>query len=181
MILENYHNCNTNLSITWIDYKKAFDSIPHSWIEKRLETFKMSSVLQNFLSHSMHIWKTTLVLNTGENILNGGDININSGIFQGDSLSPILFCVVLIPLLKLLNNTGYGYKIYDNTVNHLFYMDNLKLFAKNDQQLQGLLNIVKQFSDDIWMEFELDMCQSYIFPGKASAGQEHYPRYHNSH
>ena len=44
---------------------------------------------------------------------------------------------------------------YDNIINHIFYMDDLKLFAKNDQQLQGLLNIVKQFSDDIQMEFGL--------------------------
>ena len=115
----------------------------------------------------MPMWKTKLVLNTVENTLNAGDININSGIFQGDSLSPILFCVTLIPLSKLLNNTGYGYKIYDNTINHLFYMDDLKLFAKNDQQLPGLLNIVKQFNDDIRMEFGLDKCaKAKFFRGK---------------
>ena len=136
MILENCHNRDTNLSIAWIDYQKAFDNVPHSWIEKCLETFKISPVLRNFLSHSMCMWKTTLVLKTVENTLNAGDVNINNGIFQGDSLSPILFCVTLIPFRKLLNNTGYGYKIYDNTINHLFYMDNLKLFAKNDQQLK---------------------------------------------
>ena len=116
MILENCRSRNNNLSIAWIDYKKTFDSIPYSWIEKSLETFKISPVLRNFLSHSMRMWKTTLVLNTGENTLSGGDININSSIFQGDSLSHILFCVALIPLNKLLNNTGYGYKIYDNTI-----------------------------------------------------------------
>ena len=38
-------------------------------------------------------------------------------------------------------------------------MYDLKLFAKNDQQHdQGLLNIVKQFSDDIQMEFGLNKC-----------------------
>ena len=42
-------------------------------------------------------------------------------------------------------------------------MDDLKLFSKNDQQLQGLLNIVKQFSDNIWMEFVLDKCAKAIF------------------
>ena len=42
-------------------------------------------------------------------------------------------------------------------------MDNLKLFAKNDQQLQGLLNIVKQFSYDIRMEFGLDKCAKAAF------------------
>ena len=42
-------------------------------------------------------------------------------------------------------------------------MDDLKLFSKNDQQLQGLLNIVKQLSDNIWMEFVLDKCAKAIF------------------
>ena len=66
MTFENCHHRNTNLSIAWIDYKKAFDSIPHSWIDKCLETLKISPVVQNFLPHSMRMWKTTLVLNTGE-------------------------------------------------------------------------------------------------------------------
>ena len=42
-------------------------------------------------------------------------------------------------------------------------MDDLKLFAKNDQQLQDLLNFVKQFSDDIRMEHELDKCAKATF------------------
>ena len=45
MILKNCHHRNTNRSIAWIDYKKAFDSIPHSWIKKCLETFKISPVV----------------------------------------------------------------------------------------------------------------------------------------
>ena len=128
MFLENCHKRNNNLSSAWIDYKKAFDSVPHSWMKKCHETLKMSPVLRNLLTHSMRMWKTILVLNTGENTLNAGDININSGIFQRDSLSPILFCVTLIPLSKLLNNTGYGYKI--SSISYLFYMDDLELFAK---------------------------------------------------
>ena len=110
IILENCHNRNTNLSIAWIDYKKAFDSIPHSWIAKYLETFKISPVLRNFLSHSMRMWKTTLVLNNGENTLNAGEININSVIFLGVSLSPILFCIAVIPLSKRLSDTGSSVK-----------------------------------------------------------------------
>ena len=49
-------------------------------------------------------------------------------------------------------------------------MDNLKLFTKNDQQLQGLLNTAKQFSDDIQMEFGLDKyAKATIFCGKLKA------------
>jgi hypothetical protein len=37
------------------------------------------------------------------------DIKIQCGIFQGDSLSPLLFCICLIPLTEQLNklNTGH--------------------------------------------------------------------------
>ena len=42
-------------------------------------------------------------------------------------------------------------------------MDDLKLFAKNDKELEGLLTIVKQFSDYICMEFGLDKCAKESF------------------
>ena len=34
--------------MAWIDYHKAFDSVPHSWILKVLDLFKISSFLINF-------------------------------------------------------------------------------------------------------------------------------------
>ena len=108
----------------------------------------ITCLTKRFLSQHACV-ENNISLKTGQNILNAGDISININIFQGDSLSTILFCVSLITLNKLLNNRGYGYEIYDNTTNHVFYMDNLKLFAKNDQELHVLSNIVKQFSDDI--------------------------------
>ena len=37
-------------------------------------------------------------------------------------------------------------------------MDDLKNFAKTEDQLQGLMNTVRIFSDHIKMEFELSSC-----------------------
>jgi len=37
MVSKTYEDCrrrNKNLSIALIDYQKAFDSVPHSWVEK---------------------------------------------------------------------------------------------------------------------------------------------------
>ena len=42
-------------------------------------------------------------------------------------------------------------------------MDDLKLFAKNDQDLEGLLNKIKEFSSDIGMEFGLEKCTKASF------------------
>ena len=82
--------------------------------------------------------------------------------FRGDSLSPVLFCLSLIPLAKELNQTGYRYNIQKRSINHLIYMDHLKLLAKDYNDFGGLLQTVKKFSDNIGMLFELDKCKSYF-------------------
>ena len=46
---------------------------------------------------------------------------------------------------------------------HLFYVDDLKTFFKDDNQQTGVLIIVKTFSDDIKMEFLLDNCAKATF------------------
>ena len=48
-------------------------------------------------------------------------------------------------------------------MNHLFYMDDLKLFTKDDDDLEGLLQTVKKFRDDIGMTFGLDKCSKSSF------------------
>ena len=46
------------------------------------------------------------------------------------------------------------------------YVDDLKLYTKNDKELEGLLSRVKQFSDDIGMKFGLDKCAKTTFKTK---------------
>ena len=53
----------------------------------------------------MKLWNTDLFLNQTKGSMKSDKININCGIFQGDSLSPLLFCLELIPLTNELNNT----------------------------------------------------------------------------
>ena len=89
-----------NLSMAWIDYGKAFDSVPHSWILKALDLFEISSVLINFLRKNMPMWETTLNLSHENSNLKSKPIKIDSGIFQGDSLSSSLFCLSLMPFSK---------------------------------------------------------------------------------
>ena len=57
-------------------------------------------------------------------------LNINNGISLGDTLSPLLFGIILIPLSTEFKNTDHGYKTA--TKNLLFYKDDLKLYAKNE-------------------------------------------------
>ena len=48
-------------------------------------------------------------------------------------------------------------------------MDDLKIFASNDGELEEMLKTVKKFSDDIGMEFGLNKCAKASFKkGKLS-------------
>ena len=128
---------------------------------KVMEIYKVSPIVTKFVQQSMTNWKIVMILNNNKDRITSRSINIRRGIFQGDSLSPFLFCLSLAPLSNMLNNTKCGYEIYRKKVNHLFYVDDLKLFARNDGQLEGLLTTVKEFSNDIAMQFGL-VCQIYI-------------------
>ena len=59
---------------------------------------------------------------------------------------------------QILNRTGLGYKCYGRTINHLLYMDDLKLYAADDKQLETLLQTVHGFTREIDMRFGLEKC-----------------------
>ena len=163
-ILENCKKKKKNLSTAWIDYKKAFDSVPHSWILACLRMYKINPVLTTFIEASMRQWKTNMVLVHESGVLETGPISIKRGIFQGDSISPLLFTMSLNPLSQELQKIGYGYQLDKQTkINHLFYVDDLKLYGTSDNQLNGLISTVKKVSDDIQMEFGLDKCAKATF------------------
>ena len=43
--------------MVWIDYKKAYDTIPHSWIIECLDLFAVAENIQSLLVNSMEKWK----------------------------------------------------------------------------------------------------------------------------
>ena len=73
-----------------LDYKKAFDSVSHSWILRCLQMYKIHPVLIEFIEQSMNHWKTNMTLVHKEGVLETGPIRIKRGIFQGDSLATTL-------------------------------------------------------------------------------------------
>ncbi|KAI5724299.1 hypothetical protein M8J77_000842 [Diaphorina citri] len=86
------------------------------------------------------------------------EIKIRRGIFQGDSLSPLWFCLALNPLSKLLRRTGMGYKLNTNEgsqiVSHQLYMDDLKLYAPSYETLNQLItwcgSVLRGHQNEVW-------------------------------
>ena len=47
----------TNLAMAWIDYRKAYDFVPHSWILECLDMLGIADNARSFLEKSMKKWK----------------------------------------------------------------------------------------------------------------------------
>lgn len=128
-----------NLYYTYIDYRKAFDSVPHSWLIQILKIYKIDPTLIKFLQTVMTKWTTKLNIQAGKTTLSTPLVKIARGIFQGDSLSPLWFCLALNPLSSILNKTNCGYTIDRQNkikLTHLLYMDDIKLYAPNRKDIE---------------------------------------------
>ena len=59
-IIKNCKRRNCGLAMGWIDYKNVFDMIPHSWILKCLDIFKVADNIKRLTRQSMLGWETEL-------------------------------------------------------------------------------------------------------------------------
>ena len=63
----------------------------------------------------------------------------------------------MIPMTCVLRKTKPTYTLKNKSkLNHLLYMGDPKLYAKNQIEIESMIHTVRIFSDDIGMEFGLD-------------------------
>ena len=108
----------------------------------------------------MESWKTQLTA-CGKDL---GEVSIRRGIFQGDSLSPLLFVIAMLPLSSVLNESGAGYQLSkeEGKITHLLFMDDLKLYGRNEKEINSLVHTVRVFSSDIGMDFGIEKCATMV-------------------
>ena len=114
----------------------------------------------------MDLWATKVNLFTNNTIIKTNTINYVTGVLQGDCLSPMLFILSVNPLSFLLSLLrGYNIAKTNNNkqkLTHLFFVDDLKTFARNKKEATLQLDLITQFTKEIDMEFGLDKC-TYIY------------------
>ena len=69
-----------------------------------------------------------------------------------------------MPLNHVLRKCTARYKLSKSPekINHLMYMDDIKLFAKNEKELETLIHAIKIYSQDIGMEFGIEKCPMIV-------------------
>ena len=159
-VIKEVKSRNKNLAMAWIDHKKAYDMVPHSWIIECLGLLEVAENIESLLVNRMEKWKVMLC--SGNFDL--GEVEIKRGIFQGDSLSPLVFVLALIPLTLILKQTKAAYEFSESKekINHLLFMDDLKLYSQSEKGLNSLVQAVRVSSEDIGMDIGIEKCAMLV-------------------
>ena len=106
--------------------------VPHSWIKERLDLFGVAKNITTLLVNSMEKWRVMLC---------AGNSDIKLRIFQRDSLSPLVFVLAMIPLSLVLIKAKEAYEFSESKekINHILFMDDLKLYNCNEKELDWLV------------------------------------------
>ena len=98
-----------------------------------MKLYKIDEQIINFILKIMPSWSTKIHLPHVNGCLTTEDINFLRGIFQGDTLSTLLFCLALAPIRNILKRDNIGYKIMNNYIEqnkNNFNNEHLKFSSK---------------------------------------------------
>ena len=75
-----------------------------------------------------------------------------------------MFVLALIPLSLIFRKVKSAYEFSGSKekINHLLFMDHLKLYSRNEKELGSLLQAIRIFSKDIGMEFVIEKCAMLV-------------------
>ena len=105
----------------------------------------------------MRAWRVDLTCNNQSLFV----IDIKRGVFQGNPLSPLLFVLRLTPLIVISHKSESVYQ-FSNNKEKIYFLDDIKLYVKNEKGLESLAQKVRIFSDDIGMGFRIDKCATLV-------------------
>ena len=119
------------------------------------------------IEQTMQTWRVELTSGGSSR----AETKIQRVIFQGDAQSPLLIIIAMMPLNHILRKCAAGYKLSrsQENINHPMYMDDIKLLAKNEKELETLIHAIRIYSQDIGMEFGIEKCAMLVM----KSGKQH--------
>ena len=175
-IMEEVKKHHRNLAVAFYDYKKAYDKVHHDWMIRAYEWIGTPRNVIKLIQELMSKWKTRLEICNGSENMTIRWIRILCGFLQGDSYSPVGFCVSEIPICILLQHSSGcrmgepGNRVVKRT--HSLFVDDLKVYKESYEVLETVNEIIVQASHDTGACYGVSKCAEIIFKnGKMARGE----------
>ena len=152
MVCQDSQRGHRNLSMTWIDVKKAYDSVDHRWLEQMFSLHRFPRWIGDVITRLSAKWSNTkFAVRTVKGMETSEQIRFSKGLPQGDALCPRLFTMSINPLAwKLRASEGYRLsRPISQKVTDLLYIDDLKIYAASQGKLQVVMRDARMAMEDI--------------------------------
>ena len=154
-------NNNQKLYGCFVDFKKAFDTIPRGLLFEKLLNHGIKGKFFNVLK--------TMYTNDSVCVGVGGKITesfiVNQGVRQGCVLSPLLFNIFLSDLPELLLNAGCcpAKLTNSNVIGCIVWADDILMLSETKDGLQNMLHILGEYSSKNFMDINYTKTKGIIF------------------
>ena len=137
-----------DLDIIFLDFKKAFDTVPHERLIKKLKSYGIVSKISDWIGDFLR--GRTQQVCVGDGLSEWGQVK--SGVPQGSVLGPMLFLLYVNELPELVKS---GIKLF---------ADDTKIYRtikgeEDTQALQDDLDVLSRWSEDWMLDFNIDKCK----------------------
>ena len=150
-IIQNAFKNNSSLYVCFVDFKKAFDSVDHSLLMKKLIAKGITGKFYKIVSTLYAKVKSCARANDGLTNF----FSCSRGVRQGCLLSPMLFTLFLNDLNAAISSKAKGISLGSDVVHTLLYADDLVLVAETPEDLQTQLDVLKDFTENIMMKVNI--------------------------
>ena len=117
------------VDVVYLDYSKAFDSVPHRRLISKLEAYGVRG--------NLSLWLSNFLTNRFQRVVVNGSqsdwVNVQSGVPQGSVLGPLLFILYVSNVPDLIES-------------------NLKMFADDTK----IYSVIKSFHDSLKLQHDIN-------------------------
>ena len=155
------HNNGRKLYSCFVDFKKAFDSIPRGLLFEKLLNLGVKGKFFNAIK--------TIYVNDNCCVKVGDKITsafvANQGVKQGCILSPLLFNIFLSDLPKMFRGTECRPAMLNNErcISCLFWADDLVLLSESNEGIQEMISKLVKYSSMNHLEIYVEKTKAMIF------------------
>jgi len=141
-IVENRKRLKRCTFAAFVDYSRAYDSIPWVPLMQRLSEYGVNGKMYQALKSIYSQVKCAVKVNGHQTDW----FSVKCGLKQGCLLSSCMYNCYTTSLSEALNSLNNGIEVNGQYINHLFYADDLVLIAENETDLQIMLDLLSSWN-----------------------------------
>ena len=177
-ILQKYcHRSKKRLYGCFVDFSKAFDSVPRDILLSKLKKHGINGKIFNIIQ-TIYL-EDTVSIKIGNK--HSSSFKTNKGVRQGCVLSPLLFNIFLADLPPILDKCGDNVNLDECTsISCVLWADDILMLSKSEAGLQRKLNALEKYCTENKLSVNTKKTQCMIFNKTGRLLKNHGFTYNNT-